>query len=64
MQNNQPPTGDSFPWFPLGVVVVLVLTLSAFGATKKIAYWVGGLTLVALLLPPWRKAGYPTGLKK
>lgn len=62
---NQPnangPTGLPDPWYALIIVIVLVVILSAFSATKKWAYWIGAIALVALLLPAWRKAGYPTG---
>ena len=53
-----------FPWYALGWVVVLTLILSVFSATKKFAFWIGGLALLAIIIPPWRKAGYPTGFPK
>ncbi len=49
------------PWSAIITVAIIVVVLSAFSKTKSIAYWVGGIALVALLLPAWRKAGYPTG---
>jgi hypothetical protein len=62
---NQPaqPGGSSSPniWGSVILVVLIVIVLSAFKATKKFAYIIGFLALAAILLPAWRKAGYPTG---
>jgi hypothetical protein len=47
------------PWIYVVGVVFVVIILSAFSATKKIAYWIGAIALILILLPAWRSAGYP-----
>ena len=37
-------------WWAIFAVIAIVVVLSAFGVTKKVAYWIGGLVLLALLL--------------
>ena len=42
------------PWLAILIVVGLVIVLSAFSGTKKLAYWIGGIALLILLLPSFR----------
>jgi hypothetical protein len=43
------------PWVAILIVVGIVVVLSAFSATKKFAYWIGGIALLILILPQFRK---------
>jgi len=43
------------PWMAILIVVGIVVVLSAFSATKKWAYWIGGIALLILLLPGFKK---------
>lgn len=62
---STPPGGSSSggitPLFAIALVVILVIVLSAFSATKKFAYWIGGIVLLAILLPAWKKTGFKVG---
>lgn len=53
------PPNLTQPWTAVIVAALLVVALSAFPQTKRLAYFAGAIVLLILLLPYWKKHGSP-----